>query len=81
MAAAKITSKGQITIPKRIRDYLRLEAGSQVDFVLDEKGQVTLIPLDVSIESLSGFLHRPNMKTATIAEMEKAIQEGASDWD
>lgn len=81
MPSAKLTSKGQITIPKAIRDYLKLEAGSQVDLVLDENGKVTLIPLDVPVESLSGILHRPNMKVGTIEDMEIAIQEAASDWD
>jgi len=42
---------------------------------------VKLIPLNVSIESLSGILHRPGMQVATTEEMEKAIQEAASDWD
>jgi len=81
VATAKLTTKGQITIPKVIRDYLHIEAGSEVDFVLDEKGQVTLIPINVPIETLSGILHRPGIKAATIEEMEQSIQEGASDWD
>jgi len=30
--ATRVTRKGQVTIPKRIRDYLRIEPGSLVDF-------------------------------------------------
>ncbi|MCC5622038.1 AbrB/MazE/SpoVT family DNA-binding domain-containing protein [Nostoc sp. CHAB 5715] len=80
MASATITSKGQITIPQEIRDYLHLDTGSKVDFVIDENGTVKLIPLNVPIQTLSGFLHRPGMKSATLEEMEVAIQEGSSDW-
>ena len=80
MANATITTKGQVTIPKEIRDYLNLDAGSKVDFVIDENGVVTLIPLDVPVQKLSGVLHRPGMKSATLAEMETAIKEGSSDW-
>lgn len=80
MASATITTKGQVTIPKEIRDYLNLDTGSKVDFVIDENGTVKLIPLNVSIKSLSGCLHRPKMKSATLEEMEAAIQAGASDW-
>ncbi|MBG1269207.1 AbrB/MazE/SpoVT family DNA-binding domain-containing protein [Nostoc sp. WHI] len=80
MASATITTKGQVTIPKEIRDYLNLDAGSKVDFVIDENGIVKLIPLNIPIQSLSGILHRPGMKSATLEEMEAAIQEGASDW-
>ncbi|QLE39520.1 AbrB/MazE/SpoVT family DNA-binding domain-containing protein [Nostoc sp. C052] len=80
MASATITTKGQVTIPKEIRDYLNLDTGSKVDFVIDENGIVKLIPLNVPIQSLSGILHRAGMKSATLEEMEAAIKEGSSDW-
>lgn len=80
MSIATITTKGQVTIPKEIRDYLKLETGSKVEFVIDENGNVKIVPLNVPIEALSGVLHRPGMKTATIEEMESAITEGARDW-
>ncbi|MEA5600706.1 AbrB/MazE/SpoVT family DNA-binding domain-containing protein [Nostoc sp. UHCC 0252] len=80
MASATITSKGQVTIPKEIRDYLNLDPGNKVDFVIDENGTVKLIPLNIPIQSLSGILHRQGMQSATLEEMEVAIQEGSSDW-
>jgi AbrB family looped-hinge helix DNA binding protein len=80
MVSATLTTKGQVTIPKAIRDYLKLDTGHKIDFVIDEKGEVKIIPLNVSVESLSGVLHRKGMKAATIAEMEIAIQERDSDW-
>ncbi len=80
MASATITTEGQVIIPKEIRDYLNLNTGSRVDFVIDENGTVKLIPLNVPIQSLSGILQRPGMKSATLEEMEAAIQEGSSDW-
>ena len=39
-----VTSKGQVTIPKKVRDYLGLAAGSAVDFEVSGKGEVTLRP-------------------------------------
>ena len=39
-----LTSKGQVTIPKRIRDFLGLRPGSAVDFEVSGEGQVTLRP-------------------------------------
>lgn len=39
-----LTSKGQVTIPKAIRDLLGLKAGSAVDFVVAEDGRVVLSP-------------------------------------
>ena len=80
MVQARLTGKGQVTIPKQIRDYLHLDTGSKIDFVIDENGDVKVIPLNVAAESLSGILHREGMKTASLAGMEQAIAEGASDW-
>jgi AbrB family looped-hinge helix DNA binding protein len=80
MSIATVTTKGQVTIPKEIRDYLKLETGSKVEFVIDENGDVKVVPLNVPLEALSGVLHRPGMKTATIEEMEIAMTEGARDW-
>jgi antitoxin PrlF len=37
-----VTSKGQVTIPKRVRDLLGLVPGSSVDFEVSGEGQVTL---------------------------------------
>ena len=34
----RVTSKGQVTIPQRIRQQLGIAPGSEVDFQLDEHG-------------------------------------------
>jgi AbrB family looped-hinge helix DNA binding protein len=39
-----LTSKGQVTIPKRIRDALRLLPGSAVEFSVNADGAVVLHP-------------------------------------
>lgn len=42
--ATRVTSKGQITIPKHIREALGLEPGSRVEFDVDDQGRVVLQP-------------------------------------
>lgn len=37
---ARVTSKGQVTIPKRIRDEFGIEAGQDVEFVLTDDGEL-----------------------------------------
>ncbi|MCV0394110.1 MAG: AbrB/MazE/SpoVT family DNA-binding domain-containing protein [Rhizobiaceae bacterium] len=38
----RVTSKGQVTIPKEIRDHLGIEPGSEVEFVVEEGKEATL---------------------------------------
>lgn len=47
---AKITSKGQVTIPNRIRKLLRLEEGSEVAFGVSKEG-VIMLPCKVTTQS------------------------------
>lgn len=50
--AATITSKGQVTIPKRIREQLQLEAGDQLEFVVTQDGELTVRPKRDAMERL-----------------------------
>ena len=42
LASAKLTSKGQITIPKIVRETLNIEEGDSVIFYLDEKKNIKI---------------------------------------
>lgn len=42
----QITSKGQVTIPKKVRDFLGLKAGAAVDFQPTGDGRVMLVAAD-----------------------------------
>ncbi len=43
--STQVTSKGQVTIPKRVRDALGIRAGSAVEFELRPQGEAVLVPL------------------------------------
>ena len=73
---ATMTSKGQVTIPKTVRDLLQLRTGDRVDFIVESDGTVVLVPLTRSIKSLKGMLPKQG-KTVTLDEMDKAIVRGA----
>ncbi len=68
-----ITSKGQVTIPKAVRDLLKVKAGDQVDFTIDKDGSVRLLVVGASISRLKGMAPKPE-KPVTIAEMQTAIE-------
>ena len=72
MAKATVTSKGQITIPVKVRRALGLATDDQVEFVEFEAGQFAIIPATVSVQSLKGMIRKPR-KPVTIADMNSAI--------
>lgn len=76
MSTATLTSKGQTTIPKDIRDQLRLKAGDRLDFVLQPDGRVLIVPATVRARDLKGMLPRPK-KAVSLEQMEKAIRDTA----
>ena len=75
MPVSTITSKGQITIPKEIREHLHIQTGDKIDFILDESGKVIFRPATLDIAELKGVLQRENVKSVSVQEMNKAIKE------
>jgi len=75
MPAALITSNGQTTIPKEIREYLHRQPGDRVDFVVDEDGKVVLEPTTLDLGALEGVLHRPGMIAVSDAELKAAVKK------
>jgi AbrB family looped-hinge helix DNA binding protein len=77
MPTATVTSKGQITIPKEVRETLGLEAGHRVSFQIREDRVVEMHPENVDLMSLFGIF-KPRVKGVTLADMEEAIRAGAA---
>ena len=75
MATATLTTKGQITIPKAIRDRLMLHSGDKLDFHLTEQGEVLLKPVTRHVDEVFGRLSKPGQKVLSPAEMDAAIQK------
>lgn len=79
MPTGTLTSKGQITIPKEIRERLRLQTGHRLEFLIDSNGTVTLIPRNKDIRSLKGILRPKRKRPVSVEEMNEAIAEGFSE--
>ena len=75
MPSSTITSKGQTTIPKEVREHLKLQSGDQIDFMIRSDGTVVLRPVTLHVRELKGILHRKNMKPVSIDEMNEAIRK------
>jgi antitoxin PrlF len=75
---ATITSKGQITIPKLVRDTLHLEPGDRLEFLVEPDGSIRAIPVTGSVTDLKGILPLPD-RSLSLEEMDAAIAAGAAD--
>jgi AbrB family looped-hinge helix DNA binding protein len=79
MPTATVTSKGQITIPQKVRRHLHLNAGDKVEFSIEDDGTVSVRPVKGSVRDLFGFLKRPGERPVSVEEMNEAIAEFHSD--
>ena len=72
-----ITRKGQVTIPKAIREHFHLKPGDRVKFFVHPDGSMVLLP-KLPVTALRGVLkHRGS--PATIEEMDEAVIAGANE--
>ena len=78
MTVATLTSKGQTTIPKQVREHLKLSPGDKLDFVIESEGRVVIRPAKLDVRELKGLLKRRDGKVLSIEEMNAAIARGAA---
>jgi AbrB family looped-hinge helix DNA binding protein len=71
-----VTSKGQATIPKAIREHLRLKPGDRIKFFIHRDGSVVLLP-KMPVAELRGFI-KHHGRPITLDEMNEAVAEGAT---
>jgi AbrB family looped-hinge helix DNA binding protein len=64
---ATLTSKGQTTIPKPIRDGLRMKTGDQMSFTLMPDGVVIMRVRNKRVSELAGLLHKKGRKPVPVA--------------
>lgn len=75
MALATLTSKGQVTIPKVIRESLRLHAGDKVEFVITESKEALLRPITRKVDEVFGRLHKTGRKPISVVKMNNGIRQ------
>lgn len=73
MIMSTITSKGQITIPKEIRDKLMLGTGDKIEFVITKDREALIRPISKKVDDLFGKLHPPGVNAVSIEAMDEAI--------
>jgi AbrB family looped-hinge helix DNA binding protein len=71
-----LTTKGQATIPKAIREHLKLEPGDRIKFFKHPDGTVVILP-KLPTSRLKGIVAGRRRRPASIEEMENAVAAGA----
>ena len=71
MATAVLTSKGQITIPKEVRQALGVETGDRLEFVETGKGVFEVVAASRDVRELKGMIDRPR-RPVRVEDMRKA---------
>lgn len=72
---ATITAKGQVTIPKKVRDILRLHSGDKVDFIVRDDGSALLQPVTKKATDVFGKLQKPGRKPVSISEINETVRQ------
>ena len=80
MAVATLTSKGQITIPKKVRDHLQLKTGDRLDFRIDKDGSIRIYPIARKVAEVFGVFaekaRRPYSTTEVKDQLKQAFRKG-----
>lgn len=78
MAFAKMTSKGQVTIPLSVRLAAHIKTGTLLDFHIESDGTITIRALTKDLMHLKGIVKTKRKTPVSIEEMDIAIQKGAA---
>ena len=54
-----LTSKGQLTVPKEVRERLKLKTGDKIQFMINKEGKIELSPIKARLRDLKGILPPP----------------------
>jgi AbrB family looped-hinge helix DNA binding protein len=78
MPTATLTSKGQTTIPREVREFLKVKSGDKLEFKINaEDNSVSLTAVNLHVSGLKGTLKRTDMKPYNPAERKLALKARA----
>lgn len=75
MVLATVTSKGQVTIPKSVREALQIKAGDQIELTVESDRTVIMRPVSKRVDHVFGRLRKKVKSSLTTEEMDAAVKK------
>ncbi len=79
MPTAKLTSKGQITIPKAVRDRLGVDTGDHLEFRFLDDGSLQVSRVSRALASLCGMLSAPEGRHLSLDDIDRYAHAAETD--
>ncbi|MCD6271973.1 MAG: AbrB/MazE/SpoVT family DNA-binding domain-containing protein [Deltaproteobacteria bacterium] len=79
MAIATLTTKGQVTIPKKIRESLKLHTGDKIEIIVTEKREAIIRPISKKVDDVFCKLHKPGRKAVTLEAIDDSVRNRMKD--
>lgn len=71
-----MTQKGQVTIPKIVRDSLHLITGDRIEFIFNDRGEVVIKPVTRKVAEVAGLLSQyKKSHPVSIEDMDQVVAQ------
>ncbi|VEN74322.1 AbrB family transcriptional regulator [Candidatus Desulfarcum epimagneticum] len=75
MTLATLTTKGQVTIPKAIRDSLKLSSGDKIEIIVTKNREAIIRPAVKKVDDVFRRLHARGKKAVSIEAMNEGVRD------
>lgn len=79
MALATLTTKGQLTIPKKIRESLNLHTGDKIEIIVTAKREAIIRPISKKVDDIFCKLHKANRQPVSLEAIDSTIRNRMKD--
>lgn len=75
MAISKITSRGRVTIPKKVREQLHLRTGDKLDFRLEKDGSLRAYLNAKKVSEVVGLFAHKAVKPRSVSDINRGLRQ------
>ncbi len=79
MSLATLTTKGQVTIPKKVRESLRLHAGDKIEIIVTEQREAVIRPVSKKVDEVFCRLYKAERSAISVEDINDAIRNKIRD--